>query len=201
MAQHCGFRALALAACAAVLAGCSNLNETGGIRQAIGISNSAPDEFLVVSKAPLVMPPDMNLRPPRDGAPDLGETDLRTQARSSVTGAGPSGAVAGGSSPGELAILSRANAQQSDPSVRDELLADEGAIRKDERILDGILGRDETKDPLDPWTEAERLRQQSGGAPQAGAVSAGAAVQPQQSNGRPTSILLEDILGGGASGK
>ena len=186
MAQIRGFRALAVAAALAVLAGCSNLNESGGIRNAIGLSGGAPDEFLVVSKAPLVMPPDMNLRPPRAGAPDLGETDLRAQARSSVTGAGPGVAPVAGTSPGELAILSRANTHQANPSVRDDLLADEGAVRADERVLDSILGReDELAAPLDPWSESDRLRQQAG-QPPAGAGT-----------GQPTSILLEDILGGG----
>ena len=198
MAHIRGFRTLALAACAAALAGCSNLNETGGIRNAVGLAGSSPDEFLVVSKAPLVMPPDMNLRPPRAGAPDLGEIDLRAQARSSVTGAQQGAVAEAGTSAGEMAILSRANAHQANPSVRDELLADEGAVRADARVLDTILGReDELSEPLDPWSESDRLRQQTSGAPSS--AGTGQATAPQQSGGQPTSILLEDILGGGSA--
>ncbi|MBT5517532.1 MAG: DUF3035 domain-containing protein [Rhodobiaceae bacterium] len=36
----------------------------GGDNQALGYSKNAPDEFNVVRKAPLILPPDFNLRPP-----------------------------------------------------------------------------------------------------------------------------------------
>jgi len=35
-----------------------------GIRQATGAAKLPPDEFTVLTKAPLVLPPDYNLRPP-----------------------------------------------------------------------------------------------------------------------------------------
>ena len=54
------------AAALAGLAGCS-----GGTRQALGLVRSSPDEFAVVAKAPLVLPPDFGLRPPIPGAPPL----------------------------------------------------------------------------------------------------------------------------------
>ncbi len=45
---------------ALVLQGCGKLS---------GNRKNAPDEFLVVDKPPLVMPPDYNLRPPKPGEP------------------------------------------------------------------------------------------------------------------------------------
>ena len=42
------------------LGGCS------GIGDALGFSKHPPDEYEVVSKAPLVVPPDYGLRPPAD---------------------------------------------------------------------------------------------------------------------------------------
>ena len=52
---------LVLFAATVVLGGC------GGFRDAVGLNKRAPDEFAVVSKAPLVIPPDYGLRPPRPG--------------------------------------------------------------------------------------------------------------------------------------
>ena len=73
---------------------------------------------------------------------------------------------------------------------------DEGAVRADARVLDRILGReDELSEPLDPWSESDRLRQQVGRTPSSAGASQTSA--QQQSGGQPTSILLEDILGGG----
>ena len=44
----------------------------GGLRQrcasAAGLTKKSPDEFAVTTKAPLVIPPDFNLRPPMPGA-------------------------------------------------------------------------------------------------------------------------------------
>ena len=42
-----------------MLAGCSNLREMAGLQK------KSPDEFAVTTKAPLVIPPDFNLRPRR----------------------------------------------------------------------------------------------------------------------------------------
>ena len=53
---------LALSLAATALSGCDNL------RQAAGLNKKSPDEFAVTTKAPLVIPPDFNLRPPMPGA-------------------------------------------------------------------------------------------------------------------------------------
>lgn len=197
MAYMHGFRALALLACAVTLGGCSNsLSETGGLRKAIGLTANPPDEFMVVSKAPLIMPPDIQLRPPRHGAAPIGQSDPRAVARSSITGGAASGAGSSGGSAGEQAILARANASAADASVREELMREEGIVSRDQLPLDRLLGRDpEDKDVLNPYEEANRLRS---GQPAAQAVPG---AQPQQAgqDGQPTSILLEDILGGGST--
>ncbi|MEC7944356.1 MAG: DUF3035 domain-containing protein, partial [Pseudomonadota bacterium] len=39
-----------------------------GVREAAGIAKKAPDEFAIITHAPLSMPPDYGLRPPRPGA-------------------------------------------------------------------------------------------------------------------------------------
>ena len=36
----------------------------GGFREQLGLEKQSPDEFRVVSRAPLTLPPDYSLRPP-----------------------------------------------------------------------------------------------------------------------------------------
>lgn len=64
------------------LGGCSR----GTVQDALGMSKRAPDEFAVVRRAPLIMPPDYDLRPPDPGAPrpNIGRT--ADQARVALTG-------------------------------------------------------------------------------------------------------------------
>jgi hypothetical protein len=43
------------------------------VRTAVGANKQPPDEFAVVTKAPLIIPPDYNLKPPKPGAPPLNQ--------------------------------------------------------------------------------------------------------------------------------
>ena len=58
------------------------------IRKVAGIDKTAPDEFTVISRAPLDLPPDFSLRPPQAGALRPQETSLTQQARQTVFRAG-----------------------------------------------------------------------------------------------------------------
>ncbi len=42
------------------LSGCSD------VKQELGVGRNSPDEFMVVKRAPLTLPPDYTLRPPSD---------------------------------------------------------------------------------------------------------------------------------------
>ncbi|MEE1554691.1 MAG: DUF3035 domain-containing protein, partial [Alphaproteobacteria bacterium] len=46
----------------------SGLSACDTFKEQVGLTKNAPDEFTVLAKAPLVMPPDFSLRPPRRGA-------------------------------------------------------------------------------------------------------------------------------------
>ena len=59
MTQKTLMTGLALACLAAPLAGCSDSSSAG-----LGYGKNPPDEFNVVRRAPLIMPPEFNLRPP-----------------------------------------------------------------------------------------------------------------------------------------
>ena len=69
---------LALTFAAASMVGC------GGVRKSLGFAKQSPDEFAVVRNAPLTVPPDYTLRPPRPGAQRPQEAPLRQQAADSI---------------------------------------------------------------------------------------------------------------------
>jgi len=92
------FAPLALAATAAMLvAGCG----TGGV-----LGRDRPDEFAVARTAPLVIPPDFALTPPRPGEAASG-TDARSQALQALFG-GPAPR-----SDAERNLLQRADADRA----------------------------------------------------------------------------------------
>ena len=68
---------LAASAATLLLAGCG----TGGV-----LGRDRPDEFAVTRNAPLVIPPDYALTPPRAGEPTPQGADARTQALEALFG-------------------------------------------------------------------------------------------------------------------
>ena len=70
---------------AAALSGCTDT------RRALGLEKSTPDEFNVVSRAPLSLPPDYRLRPPQPGATRPQEGTVQQQAKQSIFRAGETG--------------------------------------------------------------------------------------------------------------
>ena len=97
-----------LAASGLILAGCNSVG------QALGASKVTPDEFRVVTKAPLVVPPDYALRPPAPGEPRPAELQPESAARQVVLGQ----RAALNRSEGENLLVARAGADKADPLVR-----------------------------------------------------------------------------------
>src|SRR5476649_1320188 len=54
------------------------------LRREAGLTKQAPDEFAVVTKAPLIIPPNFNLRPPAPGAPTLNQEDPTNSAEAAL---------------------------------------------------------------------------------------------------------------------
>ncbi len=97
-----------------VLAGCSDVRDT------IGLTKDAPDEFSVVRRAPLEIPPGLTaaaLPPPRPGMPRPQETAPSEDAREALTGS-KSEVYAAEASASEDVLLQKTNADQTDPSIR-----------------------------------------------------------------------------------
>ncbi len=137
------------------------LTGCGGMRSALGMGKSVPDEFAVVTKAPLVVPPEYSLLPPRPGEPRPQEVNASAQARQAMFGT-----VANtDQSPGERALVAEAGGLSTDSSIRAQIERETaGVVYKNESFANRILfwqGSDDVdldEDPLDPETEAERLR-------------------------------------------
>ncbi len=95
-----------------------------------GVGRSGPDEFAVARRAPLVIPPDFALVPPRPGAPRPQEADSSTQALQAMFGGQAR------ISAGEAALLGKAGgdpvpgtrSSAADPATT---IVDKGAITRD----------------------------------------------------------------------
>ncbi|OUR77690.1 hypothetical protein A9Q83_09205 [Alphaproteobacteria bacterium 46_93_T64] len=126
-----------LSVLALVLSGCENT------RQALGIEGKrAPDEFAVLTKAPLIIPPDFSLRPPSPGQKSPRDELARSSARSALFGRKASTGVitqeeanAAGTSAGELALLRQADAVDVDSSIRDIVNEETGVLAEDDKSL------------------------------------------------------------------
>ncbi|WP_448188817.1 DUF3035 domain-containing protein [Azospirillum sp. sgz301742] len=148
-----------LALVALALSGCSDA------RRAIGLDRNAPDEFAVVSRAPLTLPPDMRLAPPRPGAMRPQEATSAQLAASTVFGGASRTAMskAGGKAPsqGEAALLGKAG--NAEPDIRNRVDQETSAlIVADKRWIDTLLFWQKQEQPyqiVDPKKESQRLRE------------------------------------------
>lgn len=108
--------ALAFALVASLTAGCA------GIGKALGSGKNPPDEFAIATKAPLVVPPDYALRPPRPGESRPQELSPSERAQQVLLGDTSAAPPTGG----EQALLAKAGATTADPNIRSLLDAENG---------------------------------------------------------------------------
>ena len=123
-------RTLARAAGIAAILGLSfSLIGCESIRQATGAAKLPPDEFTVLTKAPLIIPPDYNLRPPQPGIASRNEVDADDQARAALfpqNAATAAAALGAAYSDGEKLLLTKTNALNVDPNIRRSVSSDVG---------------------------------------------------------------------------
>ena len=98
---------LALVATAALAACASH-------KQRLSNGNS-PDEFAISRAAPLIVPPDFTLAPPKPGEPRALADDAQTNAVEALFGPGVRVTP---KSPAEIDLLDKAGATRTDPTVR-----------------------------------------------------------------------------------
>lgn len=149
--------------CAGIaLSGCSS------IRSAAGMNKAAPDEFAVVTKAPLILPPDYNLRPPRPGSPPLNQVVPTQVAQASLFSNDPAAVastIPGQFSQGEKLLIASAGAASISPTIRQQIAAENANLEaSDPSFTDRLLfstPTDKNGKPLDSDAEAVRLGQKS----------------------------------------
>lgn len=143
-------------ASALLLAGCG-----GGenVKEKLGLKAAPPDEFSVVTRAPLAVPPDYTLRPPRPGEDRPNELSVREQARQTVFG------VASKPAPektvGQNAFLNKLGTTSSDPNIRSSLDSEMQQLdEKNQPVAEKLLfwkDKSVLGKQLDPVEEQKRL--------------------------------------------
>lgn len=105
---------------------------------ALGGTNS-PDEFRVVKKAPLVVPPEYSLRPPEAGSGTPFEVDPTRAGTASAFGTD----IGQNASASERALVAAAGANAVSPIVREQVDWEEARIiRKSISVSDRVLNSD-----------------------------------------------------------
>jgi hypothetical protein len=149
--------ALALAACAAALAGCNS----DGLARTFGFVHDAPDEFMVTTRAPLAMPPSFTLPPPTPGIGRPQEQSERTKAELALVPQMSLGASPEGSSPGQQALVQAAGPPVT-PAIRTEVDQEARLNRPSEGLTSKLMFWRKPPPPgivVDPEKEAQRLRE------------------------------------------
>ncbi len=156
---------------------------TGGeVRETLGLNRAAPDEFRVVSRPPLTVPPEFYLYPPEEARAKAVTQDRHQEARSLLFGAGQgnyleryseeavkaagsddtSVAPVGASAlptPGEERLLGRIGVNQADGTIRETLRQESRALEAEsDSLLDSLREPYKAQEPVvDAVKERERL--------------------------------------------
>ncbi len=131
------------------------------------LSAQIPDDFRVVARAPLEIPPDYGLRPPSPGEPRPQELIPESAAHAALINTRPDPAA----SPGELALINKASGGREQDNLIKAVIDDEQGdlTHKRKSFADLVMfwkpgdpqvaaGRpDEVSTPIDPAAEAARI--------------------------------------------
>lgn len=160
-------------AVAALLGGC------GQFRDALGYDKDPPDEFQVVARAPLALPPNYDLRPPDPGAErpqELSPTDsaaeriLGRRATPAAVGRQPGPTVQAAprapvtvQSSGAAALRDQLQLDQAEPNIRQIVNRETASfVYETEYPIDRLLFWKDKPEPgivVDAEKESQRLRE------------------------------------------
>lgn len=154
---------LGMATTLPLLAGCG-----GGESSFLNYTKNAPDEFAVVTKSALIIPPDFNLRPPSKTAKGPQQASVQAQTKAALLGksfnanSANSGATLSSS---ERKLLALAHATNSADTIRETINMDikkateNGAKTEGNFISNMIFGKNEPSDNIiNPAAEAKRIK-------------------------------------------
>src|SRR5579875_3139327 len=113
--------------------------DSGGLTRTFGLTRDPPDEFAVTTRAPLSMPPDFTLRPPRPGAPRPQEASPTREAEEALV---PQAALNEGQqaamTPGQRALVAQAG-PPAPPDIRQKIDEDRRMAAANQSFVDQLL--------------------------------------------------------------
>ncbi len=152
--------------------------ETKDVKDTLGLSRTAPDEFRVVSRPPLSVPKEFYLTPPVAGGERGFGQSTETQAKQLVLGekngvmelslerreaslaetAAPVVSSAPATSTGESQFLQRAGAEKADPQIREKIYQERAAYGEEEPgLIDRLRGEGSGDPVVNAQEEAQRI--------------------------------------------
>ncbi len=137
-----------------------NLSACARTTKALGLTKSTPNEFNILTKAPLIVPPEYNLRPPKVGESSAENNYSQKAARDALIG----DVDAAEPSQGEIVLMSKAGVSRANQEIRIVIDGENAVERKTQGFADQVLfwreGKAVTADgqPLDAEGEERRLR-------------------------------------------
>lgn len=144
---------------AVTLTAAASLTACASASKRLGLTTTAPNEFNILTKAPLVVPPEYNLLPPRIGESSAENNYSQAAARQALIGDVDSTEP----TRGEIVLMTKAGVGQANQEVRLEIDGENSVERKTDGFSSRILfwkdGAVQLPDgsPLDPEVEAKRL--------------------------------------------
>jgi hypothetical protein len=146
----------------------ASLSACGEARRQLGMDKAPPDEFAVVNRAPLSLPPDYSLRPPQPGATRPQEGSTSEQARQAILGGrtqlkATQPLVKGARSQGEMTVLNNAGAKDIEPNIRQKVNEETTALAEADKVFtDKLMFWSKPSDyseALDAKKESQRIRE------------------------------------------
>lgn len=129
------------------------------VKDTLGITRKAPDEFKVVARPPLSVPPQFNLLPPSNSAESPTMLPADKKAQSLLLGKPIENNDKATSS--ESQFLKNIKADKADPKVRDTLVQqknDAQEKKEESSWWNGFSGTEKKEGLVDAKAEAERLK-------------------------------------------
>lgn len=154
-----------------VLAAGLSLAACDSVKQQLGFNREAPDEFTVLSRAPLAVPPDFALRPPQPGADRPQEGSERDRAKAALLGRSAKNprvyarelAANTSLTPGEKTVLTKAGANEAEADIRVTVDRETSTLAKEmESFTDYLVfweDRSYKGTAVDAQKEAQRIRE------------------------------------------
>ncbi|MEO5338366.1 MAG: DUF3035 domain-containing protein [Magnetospirillum sp. WYHS-4] len=134
-----------------------------GVKDTLGMTKHAPDEFAVYRRAPLSVPPDSTLRPPEPGAAPTQNVDPRRDARSALTGNSSSRVAVQGASPGLQALMKRTGVNDAEAGIRETINRETSILaEEDKAFTEKIMFWDKSPEKaktVDPTKENKRIQE------------------------------------------